>query len=175
MKNISQRAAFAGLVFGVIAVPAVVFASTAVFDDGAPSADVERTAAAAEITRNAVETAPPTADPARGSADVAAPADIHAACGAEGAELVAREASGEISELEQAALDALRPICAEAGLPLADPMTPEPVVIIETVMTIPVEPAPAPSVDDRDDEHEHEDDDDDRDEEDDDEHDEDDD
>lgn len=56
---------------------------------------------------------------------------------------MARETSVDISALEQAALDALRPICREAGLPLADAATPEPVVIVETVMTIPVASAPS--------------------------------
>jgi hypothetical protein len=50
----------------------------------------------------------------------AAPVDreLARACGRDGRKLVALEGSGEISDVQQAALDALRPICNEAGKPL---------------------------------------------------------
>ena len=55
-------------------------------------------------------------------------ADLGAACGPEGLELVEREAEGTITDLEQAALDALRQICAGEGLELPGPPAPPPVV-----------------------------------------------
>ena len=67
---------------------------------------------------------PTTIDPA---------ADLAAACGDDGWTLVAAEADGTITELEQAALDALRPICAEAGMELAGPPAPPPVIRTVTV------------------------------------------
>ncbi len=55
-------------------------------------------------------------------------ADLETACGAEGLELVEREAAATITDLEQAALDSLRQICAEEGLEIAGPPAPPPVV-----------------------------------------------
>ena len=83
-------------------------------------------------------------------------ADLAAACGADGLSLVAREWNGDISDVQQAALDALRQVCAEAGLSLPDPPAPAPIVHRVTV-TSPTEPAPTtvPTVGEtRDDEHE---------------------
>jgi hypothetical protein len=60
-------------------------------------------------------------------------ADLEAACGSEGLELVEREAAETITDLEQAALDALRQICAEEGLELPGPPAPPPVVRTVTV------------------------------------------
>jgi len=75
------------------------------------------TTTAAEVVETVV--VPTTADPAT---------DLAAACGDDGWALVAAEAHGTITDLEQAALDALRPICAEAGMELAGPPAPPPVV-----------------------------------------------
>jgi hypothetical protein len=48
-------------------------------------------------------------------------ADIALACGEEGMQLVAAEANGTIGDVQQAALDALRDICAAEGIPLPAP------------------------------------------------------
>ena len=153
VKNISQRTALLGLVFGVLAVPALVLASTAVLDSGDTTVEAVRTTEMAQSARDVVSAPAPTTLPPIVDADDASAelnADLALACGAEGDELVALEASGGNTPLEQAALDALRPICAEAGLPLADAARPETVVIIETVMTVPVQPAPSPTSGDED-------------------------
>ncbi len=145
MRNISQRAAVGGLVVGILAIPALVLASTAILDDRDRIDDGVRSDESARVAGAIVDattiTAPPVTSPPIADTDDADTddADIVTACGPDGAELVAREASGEITELEQAALDALRPICLEAGLPLADAPMPEPIVIVETV----IEAAPA--------------------------------
>ncbi len=156
MKHINQRAAAVALVLGILAVPAVVLASTALLDAGSsPTKELAPTLAEQPVAAGAVEeSAVAAAGAVAGSRETATAADLQLACGAEGASLVARETSGDISPLEQAALDALRPICRKAGLPLAAAARPDPVVIVETVMTLPVESS-APSVttpgDDRDD------------------------
>jgi hypothetical protein len=62
----------------------------------------------------------------------AAAADLVTACGEAGLELVAGEASGSLSGLQQAGLDALREICAQEGMPLPGKPAPEP--IIETIV-----------------------------------------
>ena len=96
--------------------------------------------------------------------------DLIAACGPAADDLIALERTGSVSELQRAALEALRPICAGAGMSL--PVAPE--VGAETVSA----PAPSPSApaapaavtadDDRDDDWDDDRDDDDRDDDDDD-------
>lgn len=54
-------------------------------------------------------------------------ADLETACGEAGLGMVAAETDGTISQLQQAALDALRGICAEQGMPLPAPPAPRPV------------------------------------------------
>jgi hypothetical protein len=44
--------------------------------------------------------------------------DVAAACGDEGLKLVELEKDGSITDVQQAALDALRPICSDQGQPL---------------------------------------------------------
>jgi hypothetical protein len=46
--------------------------------------------------------------------------DLRAACGVDGMALVDLETSGGASDVQQAALDALRPICGSAGMPLPE-------------------------------------------------------
>jgi hypothetical protein len=53
-------------------------------------------------------------------------ADLAAACGETGTGMVAAEMEGSISDIQQAALDALREICAEQGMPLPGKPAPEP-------------------------------------------------
>lgn len=99
-----------------------------------------------------------TAQPAPAFDNVrATEADLRAACGYVGMTLVDAERNGTISDVQQAALDALRDICDEQGLSLPPPPTPDPqtqtVVIQEdssggaTTTTSP-STAPAPTVDD---------------------------
>ncbi len=54
--------------------------------------------------------------------------DLSSACGTDGMTLVGFEAEGTITDIQQAALDALRQICEDAGTPLPGPAAPPPVV-----------------------------------------------
>jgi hypothetical protein len=103
-----RKAFLVALVIGLASGPVLAFGATRILG----SAEAE----AAPATTTA---APTTTVPEVPAAD-----DLAAACGAEGATLVAGEAAGTLSELQQAALDALRPICASAGLPLAPASVP---------------------------------------------------
>jgi hypothetical protein len=47
--------------------------------------------------------------------------DLIAACGPIGLEMTELEKSGSLTELQRAALDALRPICSQEGIPLPEP------------------------------------------------------
>lgn len=77
---------------------------------------------------------------------VATPEDLAAACGPSGLALVDAENNGTITDVQGAALDALREICAGQGLALPGKAVPEPIVeqiIVQTATTAP--PAPTTS------------------------------
>ncbi len=94
-------------------------------------------------------------------------ADLQRACAQDGPELAAKEAAGTITPLEQAALDALRPICADTDSPLpAAPSTDQPAEVVTIIETVSAAPASAHESedesehredheDDHEDEHEH--------------------
>jgi hypothetical protein len=66
--------------------------------------------------------------------------DLAAACGPAGLALVDAESAGSISDVQQAALDALREICSQQGIELPGKPLPEPIVqqvIVQTVTTSP--------------------------------------
>ena len=69
-----------------------------------------------------------TANPSTG-------ADLETACSEDGLAMVAAETAGTISQLQQAALDALRGICVEQGMPLPAPAAPQPVATQPTAPT----------------------------------------
>jgi hypothetical protein len=96
---------------------------------------------------------PTTAVPLAGSTDTTAPAEpavIGIACGEEGMQLVAAEANRSISTVQQAALDALRDVCADEGRPLPGPPTLAPAATPTTVAAQPT--TVGTSADDDDDE-----------------------
>lgn len=140
------------LVIGLIAAPALALAASGLLG-GQAKADEAATTTAAAV-------APVTAAPA--TAPTTSAADLEAACTTEGENLVAREAAGTLSDLQQAALDALRPICEAEGFSLeAGPgagigasVAAAPVPATTTTITT----APAGQFDDGDDEAEYEDD-----------------
>ena len=83
--------------------------------------------------------------------------DLTAACGEVGLGMVAVESNGSITDLQQAALDALRQICAEQGLVLPAKTTPPPAtesVVLAETPSLPDSPAsPTPPHPDDDDDH----------------------
>lgn len=81
-------------------------------------------------------------------------ADLRAACGYVGMTLVDAERNGTISDVQQAALDALRDICDEQGLSLPAAPTPDPevkTVIVQDDRSDTTTTTTAPQVDDPDD------------------------
>lgn len=62
--------------------------------------------------------------------------DLKEACGDDGLDLVEMENEGSISDIQQAALDALRQLCEESGMSLPGPLAPPPVFKTE-VITVP--------------------------------------
>jgi len=91
-------------------------------------------------------TTAPEAPPAAESAvtePVSMGSDLETACGEAGLGMVAAEKTRTIGELQQAALDALRGVCAEQGLPLPAPPATQPAV---SAVTQPAPPPPAAPV-----------------------------
>lgn len=119
-QSSSRRNALIGLIGGVLVIPALALASSTIL--GTNTVEAEATAATV---------APVIAEvPATTTTVVTATAgDVRRACGRDGATLVAAESDGSITDIQQAALDALRPICEGEGRPLAGPPTPEPVIV----------------------------------------------
>jgi hypothetical protein len=68
--------------------------------------------------------------------------DLAYACGEGGQRLITAESEGTISELEQAALDALREICESQGTPLPGKEAPPPIVETRTVVVEAASPPP---------------------------------
>ena len=120
----TRRKALTGLFGGVLAIPALALASSALFASTDPEAEAADDQAAGTAPAEVV------AQPAPSGPIVTATAhDLRRACGRDGQALVDAEAAGTIGAVEQAALDALRPICNAEGRPLAEPPVPEPVVV----------------------------------------------
>ena len=132
------------LILGLLLIPLSAVAATALMsnDDG----EVENGDAGVVVVEVPETTVTTTAPVVAETVFVTDPptatgADLEAACGPEGLELVEREAAGTITDLEQAALDSLRQICAEEGLELPGPPAPPPVV--RTVKVVDTSAAPA--------------------------------
>jgi hypothetical protein len=118
------------IALGTLLIPLSAFAASVLVKDAPP---VESTIS---VTSPAVPVA------ATGFAtQTASAADLQAACGVEGLRLVQAETDQSISSIQQAALDALREICAQEGMPLPGKPAPEPVT-----QTVVVNAAPSNSI-----------------------------
>lgn len=87
---------------GLLLVPAAAVASARMLTEPEEPATVEVASAAPRVAPDGTTVADPLAT----------------ACGAEAQQLLADERDGALDPVAQAALDALRPICDQAGLPL---------------------------------------------------------
>jgi hypothetical protein len=119
-------------VLGVVMVPAAAIVAVALLQPATTTetepVDVEL-AAATEVAVDSPNTTEFVIEPVTSSDD-----DLIAACTEDGLWLVALEGSGEITELQAAALDALRQLCEEAGMPLPGP--PAPPAVVRTVKVV---------------------------------------
>lgn len=116
------------LVIGLVSAPALALVASGLLGGQAVADEPVSTTAAA--------VAPVTVPPAT-TTTTTPPADLKRACTIEGADLVAGETAGRLSDLQQAALDALRPICESAGFSLQAASTAQ--------IAAPVTAAPAPA------------------------------
>lgn len=140
-QSSSRRNALIGLIGGVLVIPALALASSTIL--GTNTVEAEATAATVAPATVAVSATTTTVVTATAG-------DIRRACGGDGETLVTAESDGSITDIQQAALDALRPICEGEGRPLAGPPTPEPVVVTASPTA---SGGAAVSFDDNDDDH----------------------
>jgi hypothetical protein len=102
------------VVIGLLTGPALAVGATKVFQRSESVAAEE----SVSTSTTAGTSTTVAAIPAAAVGESGALSDMQLACGPEGSTLVAREADGTITGIEQAALDALRPICKDEGMPL---------------------------------------------------------
>ncbi len=122
------------IIAGLVVVPLAAVMAVALMSDTQPT---DTTLAAA------VEASPEVQQVVFGAVAEATSEDLAAACGPAGMALVTAEADKTITPLQQAALDALRPICEGQGTPLPGKTAPDP--IVQTVTRTMVAAAPAPA------------------------------
>lgn len=150
MTNSTPRRAGSGtnrftisLILGLLLIPVSAVAAVALIsqEEDPAAAQEETIEAASPIPETTIEAITTTITAPAASetlvvteSPTVTSADLAIACGDEGLQLVEREANGSIDELEQAALDALRQICEEEGIPLPGPPEPAPVVRTVTVV-----------------------------------------
>lgn len=130
-KRSSNRRLTASVITGLILVPLSAIAAVALVGvtSRPPAAD------ALDATTSA-----PTSTTSTIAFTLGGPAaDIDSACTTDAASLVEGEITETNSELQAAALDALREICAEHGIPIAGPPAPDPVIEVVTIAS----PSPA--------------------------------
>jgi hypothetical protein len=119
------------MLIGLVLVPLSAYAATVLVSDRSPAEPAASLLAPGEVatvTDFATQTA--------------SEADLEAACGDVGLGMVAAEADGSIGDIEQAALDALREICAQRGTPLPG----KPVSPLVTASMVLADNGPVPTV-----------------------------
>jgi len=118
------------LVVGLVAIPGLALATNGALSSDEPEESTEvlsvQVATSTSVDGSAI------------SAD-----DLVRACGVEGYYLVELEAVGATDDIQQAALNALRPICDGASLPLPAGPVVEGETIVETVTVVRAVPGPA--------------------------------
>ena len=133
----TRKSLVAAVLAGALVVPSVAFIAGASNGTSQPQ---EGPAIANALPARVGGSAEKGAGTTQGA--VSEPSDLQLACGADGAALVAGERAGILTPVEEAALDALRDICDEAGMPL-DP-APAGSVVTEVVVVEAAAALPAP-------------------------------
>lgn len=132
--ELAKKGLSLSIIVGTLLVPVTALAAIWLTDSGQGPEETSVAATAAPVTTVATE--PTTTS----TIDVAA--DLETACGSEGMQLVSLEEAEAITDVQQAALDALREVCEQQGIPLPARVVPEP--IVQTVV-VPAVNAASPS------------------------------
>ncbi len=128
----AKRSVSASVAIGLMLVPISAFAASVLVDRVTGAGPVEEV----------VEAPAPAPMESAGLSGAITIDDMVTACRDAGPGMVTMEAEGIISPVQQAALDALRPICAEQGMAL--PGKPVPPPVVETVVLAELQPLPEP-------------------------------
>ena len=129
----TRKGFLVALAISLVSMPALAVVAAGLLGGEAQAGDVPPATAAAVVDAGRV--------PVSTAGEAAAAPDLEVACTVEGADLVAGEVAGRLNDLQQAALDALRPICESARLSLAA----APAAAIAAAATV-ASPPPAPGV-----------------------------
>ena len=127
----AKRSVSISMVLGLLLVPLSAYAASVLIGDRAQTEP--------EVPPPASSPLPTPVTATDFAIETATAADLAAACGETGMGMVAAEMEGSISDIQQAALDALREICAEQGMPLPGKPAPEP--LTQTVVLADSQPA----------------------------------
>jgi hypothetical protein len=154
LDKLAKRGLTLSMIVGTLLVPLTALAAIWLADP--ETAEEIPTPSVVDLTSVSTATSPSTTAETR---DIAA--DLEAACGPEGLQLVSLEDSRAITDVQQAALDALREVCLQQGTPLPPKPAPEPtvqtVVVPATATASPAPSSTPTSYDDDHDDDEHED------------------
>lgn len=134
LDKLAQKGLSLSIIVGTLLVPLTALAAIWLTDPDQGTDVTSAPTPAAPITT--VTRQPTTA----ATIDIAA--DLETACGPEGTQLVSLEASESITDVQQAALDALREVCEQHGIPLPPKAVADP--IVRTVV-VPAATAASPS------------------------------
>jgi hypothetical protein len=138
-RGMSDRIKYGlAIMAGLLAIPGLAFAANTALTTSAEPVEAAPTTEA---------TPAPTTTTMWATAAAYTAEDLARACGDEGMYLVELEAAGAADALQLAALNAIRPICADADLPLPPaPVPPEVEPIVETVRVYQTIPVPGPTI-----------------------------
>jgi hypothetical protein len=142
--NLAKRGLSLSIIVGTLLVPLTAVAAIWLTDP----ARGEQTASPAT---KAIPASTVTAQSTSAAIDMTAA--LQTACGPEGMQLISLEESGTITDVQQAALDALRGVCEQQGMPLPPKAELDPVV--QTIV-VPAMAVASPYEDEHESEDEHE-------------------
>jgi len=134
LDNLAKKGLSVSIIVGTLLVPLTALAAIWLTD---PDQAAEETSDPTTTPLITTVTSPPIT-----AATIDIAADLQTACGPEGMQLVSLEESASITKVQQAALDALREVCQQQGIPLpskpvADPIV-KTVVVPATIAASPV-------------------------------------
>jgi len=150
LDNLAKKGLSLSIIVGTLLVPLTALAAIWLTD---PDQAAEETSDPTTTALVTTVTSPPTT-----AATIGIAADLQTACGPEGMQLVSLEESASITNVQQAALDALREVCHQHGIPLPSKPVADP--IVKTVVvpaTIGASPVPSSTSTTLYDDHEYED------------------
>ena len=151
LDNLAKKGLSVSIIVGTLLVPLTALAAIWLTDPDQAAEEAPHPTTTALVT---TVTSPPTT-----AATIDIAADLQTACGPEGMQLVSLEESASITNVQQAALDALREVCQQQGIPLPSKPVADP--IVKTVVvpaTIAASPVPSSTPTTLYDDHEFEDD-----------------